>query len=74
MKANNKKIVGIGAPARSNTILNYCEINSNILDYITEKSQLKIGKLTPGSHIEVMDDSMLIKEQPDCAFIILAFR
>ena len=70
LKSEGKRIVGVSAPARSNTILNYCEINSSILDYITEKSSLKIGKFTPGSHIKVEDDELLVKEQPDYALLL----
>ena len=70
LKADGKKIVGISAPARSSTILNYCEINSKILDYIVEKSTLKIGKLTPGTHIKVVDDNTLPQQQPDYALLL----
>ena len=70
LKSEGKRIVGVSAPARSNTILNYCEIDSSILDYITEKSSLKIGKFTPGSHIKVEDDELLVKEQPDYALLL----
>ena len=58
LKSQNKKIVGISAPGRSTTVLNYCNITSEILDYVTEKSNLKIGKYTPGTHIEVVDDEI----------------
>lgn len=70
LKRQGKKIVGISAPARSSTILNYCGINSKILDYIVEKGQLKIGKYTPGTHIKVVDDEILIQEQPDYALLL----
>lgn len=70
LKKEGKKIAGIGAPARSCTILNYCEIGPDILDFITEKSTLKIGKVTPGSNIKVVDDDELIKIQPDYALLL----
>jgi len=70
LKRRGKKIVGISAPARSSTILNYCKINSKILDYIVEKGQLKIGRYTPGTHIKVVDDKILIQEQPDYALLL----
>ncbi|RZD37895.1 MAG: hypothetical protein CXT78_15495 [Thaumarchaeota archaeon] len=40
------------------------------LDYVAEKSSLKIGKFTPGSHIEVVNDEKLIDEQPDFALLL----
>jgi SAM-dependent methyltransferase len=63
----NKKVVGVSAPAKGNTLLNYCGIT---LDYITETSPLKIGKFTPGRHIPIVSDSRLLKEQPDFALIL----
>ena len=70
LKSDNKKIVGLSAPARSCTLLNYWEINSELVDYIVEKSTLKIGKFTPGTHIKVLDDKKLIEEQPAYALIL----
>ena len=40
------------------------------MDYITEKSSLKIGKYTPGMHIPIYQDSMLLKDKPDYALIL----
>ena len=70
IKASKKTIVGISAPARSATVLNFCNIDSTVLDYVAEKSSLKIGKFTPGSHIEVVDDEKLIEKQPDFALLL----
>jgi len=70
IKLSEKTIVGISAPARSSTVLNFCEIDSTVLDYVAEKSSLKIGKFTPGSHIEVVNDEKLIEKQPDFALLL----
>jgi len=70
LKAEGKTIVGIGAPARSSTVLNYCQIGPDFLDFVAEKSQLKIGKLTPGTHIKVVDDDELSKVNPDYALLL----
>ena len=70
IKSQNKNIVGISAPGRSTTVLNFCNINSDTLDYITEKSNLKIGKYTPGTHILVEDDEKLVTEQPDYGLLL----
>src|SRR3989338_1497618 len=70
IKKNGKKIVGIGAPAKGNTLLNYCNINTDILNYIVEKSDLKIGMYTPGTHIKVVDEKLLFEEQPDYGFLL----
>jgi hypothetical protein len=70
LKAKGKDIAGVSAPAKGNTLLNYCGVNPGILDYITEKSVLKIGRYTPGSHILVVPDEMLLKHQPDYALLL----
>ena len=58
------------APAKGNTLLNYCKIDSDYLDYLTERSKLKIGKFTPGTHIPIYDDAKFIKDNPDYALIL----
>ncbi len=70
IKKDGKRIVAISAPAKGNTLLNYCKIDSEILDYVTERNPLKIGKFTPGMHIPVFSDEKLLKDQPDYALIL----
>lgn len=70
LKKDGKKIVAISAPAKGNTLLNYCKIDSEILDYVTERNPLKIGKFTPGMHIPVYSDEKLLEDQPDYALIL----
>jgi len=70
LKKDGKKIVGISAPAKGNTLLNYCKIDFEILDYVTERNPFKIGKFTPGMHIPVYSDEKLLEDQPDYALIL----
>ena len=70
LKMDGKKIVGVSAPAKGNTLLNYCGLDSSILDFTTERSQLKIGKYTPGSSIPIVSDDELLRVQPDYALIL----
>ncbi len=56
MKKQNKIIAGIGAATKGNTLLNFCNLSSNDIDYILDKSKLKIGKYTPGSAIKIVDE------------------
>jgi len=51
------KIIGIGAATKGNTFLNYCRLDSDVISYVTDTSPLKIGKVTPGSHIQIISDS-----------------
>lgn len=70
LKHEGKRIAGVSAPAKGMTLLNYCKIGSETLDFITEKSALKIGKYTPGTHIPVVADTELINRMPDYALLL----
>ncbi len=69
-KMDAKMIVGVSAPAKGNTLLNFLGRDAKYaIRYITERSKKKIGKFTPGLHIEIFPDSRLIEDQPDYAII-----
>ena len=70
LKQKGEKIVGVSAPAKGMTLLNYCKIDRHLLDFITEKSALKIGRYTPGAHIPVLPDSVLLDHQPEYALLL----
>jgi len=71
LKFKNKRIVGVGCPGRSITLLAFCGINDQILDYIAEQSSsLKLNLYTPTSHIKILDEKILLKNQPDYALIL----
>ena len=70
MKADGLHIIGIGAPMKSSTLLNYCSIDGNMLDYITEVNKLKIGTYSPGMHIPVIDERKAGRDKPDAALIL----
>jgi 2-polyprenyl-3-methyl-5-hydroxy-6-metoxy-1,4-benzoquinol methylase len=70
LKHEGKKIVGVGAPAKGMTLLNYCKIDNNVLEYLTEKSPLKINKFCPGMHIPIVTDKKLLEDKPDYAIIL----
>lgn len=70
LKLAGKKIVGIGAPAKGNTLLNTSHIGKNIVDCLYEKSELKVGMFAPGTHIPVLDESELFTNQPDYAIML----
>ena len=71
LKLNKKKIVGVGCPGRSITLLAYCNITNQLIDYIAEQnSSLKLNMFTPSTHIEIIDEKHMIKKQPDYALIL----
>ncbi len=70
IKSQGYHIVGIGAPAKGTTLLNFCKIDSSILDYLVETNELKVGKYSPGMHIKILDESVFFKEQPEYALLL----
>jgi len=54
LKKENKSLLGYGAPAKGNVLLNYCGIDTNLLDCIIDTTPLKQGKYTPGMHIPII--------------------
>jgi hypothetical protein len=55
-------------------LLNYCGIGTDTLDFVTEKSTLKIGRYTPGQHIPVVPDSALMGDRPPDYALLLAWN
>jgi SAM-dependent methyltransferase len=70
LKGEGKKIVGYGAPAKGNTLLCYCGIGTDLLPYAVDRSPLKVGLHTPGSHIPVVPFDRILEDQPDYVLIL----
>lgn len=70
LKKEGKKIVGYGAPAKGNTLLNYCGINDKVLDYLIDTTPFKQGKLTPGTHIPIYSPEKLNYDVPDYLLLL----
>ena len=66
-----KKIVGIGCPGRAATLLNYCGIDTDSMSYIAEQSSsLKLGLFMPGVHSPIVDEKLMLEEQPEYALLL----
>lgn len=70
LKSQGKTIVGYGAPAKGNTLLNYFRIGKDSLEYIVEDSQYKLGLYTPGMHIPVVEPGKIQQTKPDYVLIL----
>ncbi len=70
LKSRGKRIVGYGAPAKGNTLLNYFGIGPETLDYIVDDSPWKQGLYTPGTHIPVVGFGELSRKRPDYILIL----
>lgn len=70
LRASGKRIACVSAPAKGMTLLNYCRLGPETLEFVTEKSRLKIGRYTPGTHIPVVPDAELLAQRPDYALLL----
>jgi 2-polyprenyl-3-methyl-5-hydroxy-6-metoxy-1,4-benzoquinol methylase len=69
-KRNGKSVVGYGAPGKGNTLLNYCGIRTDFMDYTVDMSPHKQGNFLPGTHIPILNPEMIKKTKPDFVFIL----
>ena len=65
-----KKVVGYGAPAKGNTLLNFCKIDQSMLPYTVDKSVYKQGLYLPGTHIPIMSLEEIKKSKPKYLLIL----
>lgn len=69
-KQRGKKVVGYGAPGKGNTLLNYCGIRTDFLDFTVDANPYKQGKFTPGTRIPILAPEMIREARPDYVLIL----
>ncbi|TMI97637.1 MAG: SAM-dependent methyltransferase, partial [Bacteroidetes bacterium] len=69
-KRAGRKIAAYGAAAKGNTLLNYCGIKKDLIDYVVDANPHKQGKCLPASHIPVVSESLLRTNRPDYIVIL----
>ena len=65
LRREGKHVVGYGAPGKANTLLNYCGIRADLLDYTVDRNPYKHGLFTPGTHIPIHPPEMISETRPD---------
>ena len=70
LAAQGKSLAAYGAPAKGNTMLNYCGIGTDLLPFTVDRNPLKVGTWTPGMHIPVLPVETLLERQPDYVLIL----
>jgi hypothetical protein len=70
LKSEGKRIAGYGAPGKGNTLLNYCAIRGDFLDFTVDRNPYKHGRYLPGTHIPILPPSEIEKSRPDYVFIL----
>jgi len=69
-KSDGKSIVGYGAPAKGNTLLNYCGVRTDCIDYTVDRNPHKQGMFLPGTHIPIHHPDRILETQPDYVLIL----
>jgi SAM-dependent methyltransferase len=69
-KRQGKFVAGYGAPGKGNTLLNYCGIRTDFIDYTVDRNPYKQGKYTPGTHIPIYPPDRIKETKPDYVFIL----
>jgi SAM-dependent methyltransferase len=69
-KRAGKRVVGYGAPGKGNTLLNYCGIRTDFLDFTVDRSTYKQGKFLPGTHIPIFAPDRIREARPDYVLIL----
>ena len=69
-RQQRKRVAGYGAPGKGNTLLNYCGIRTDFLDFTVDANPYKQGKYTPGTHIPILAPEALRREKPDYVLIL----
>ncbi len=70
VKAGGRSVAAYGAPAKGNTLLNYCGIGTDLVPYTVDRSPLKVGTYTPGTHLPVLPVETLLERQPDYVLLL----
>jgi hypothetical protein len=70
LKQQGKRVAAYGAPAKGNTLLTYCQVGADLIAYTVDRSPLKQGHLTPGSHLPIHPPEKLLEDMPDYVVIL----
>ncbi|MDT8375595.1 MAG: class I SAM-dependent methyltransferase [Mariprofundaceae bacterium] len=69
-RQSGKRVAGYGAPAKGNTLLNYCGIGSEFIEFTVDLNPFKQGKYLPGTHIPIFSPEKIMEEKPDYILIL----
>ncbi len=70
LRREGKQVVGYGAPGKGNTLLNYCGIRTDLLDYTVDRNPYKQGLFTPGTHIPICPVGRIAETRPDYVLVL----
>jgi hypothetical protein len=69
-RADGRRVVGYGAPGKGNTLLNYCGIRTDLVEFLVDRNPYKHGRFTPGTHIPIAPPDRLRESRPDLVLVL----
>jgi methylation protein EvaC len=69
LKMDKKRVVGYAATSKSTTVINYCGLTPDLVEFISDTTPIKQGKFSPGAHIPVLSHDSFAKKYPDYALL-----
>lgn len=70
LKSEDMRIAAYGASAKGSTLLNYFGLGKEVLEYVVDRSPVKQGRYTPGTHLKIYEPEMLVADQPDYVLLL----
>jgi hypothetical protein len=70
LRRDGRRVVGYGAPGKANTLLNYCGIRTDLLEYTVDRNSYKHGRFTPGTHIPIFPPEKIAETRPDYIVVL----
>ena len=70
LKSSGKRLAVYGASAKGSTLLNYCRFNGDTFDFVADRSTVKQGRFTPGTHLPIVSTERLVQDMPDYALLL----
>jgi hypothetical protein len=70
MRARGESVAAYGAPAKGNTLLNYCSLSTDLVAFTVDKNPLKVGRFTPGVHLPILEVLEVARRRPDYLLIL----
>ena len=70
LRRRGRSVAGYGAPGKGNTLLNYCGIRTDLVDYTVDRNPYKHGKFLPGTHVPIYPPEKISETKPDYVFIL----
>jgi hypothetical protein len=70
LRSRDKRIAVYGASAKGSTLLNYCRVGKETLEYVVDRSTVKQGHYTPGTHLQIHPPEKLLEDMPDYVLLL----